>query len=319
MKISGLGALIGESAPMREMRTRIAVAARTSLSVLIQGPTGSGKELVAAALHAESDRSGKFVAFNVCAISDTMFEDALFGHVRGAFTGAVDDSLGYLREAHLGTAFLDEVSGLPSVSQAKLLRALETGQFRPVGGKQDVRSDARVLAATNEDLGALVADNRFRRDLAHRLAGVTIHVPSLGERAEDIPLLVRHFLDRGGFTGLHVSTHALELLRERAWPGNIRELKQFIEWAAVLTQGHLDEGAILRALATHGLRESPEGLAAEAAELREVLTRHAWNKSQAARELGVHLTTIYRRMEKHRIVAPRAPRRPDESTPTGVN
>jgi DNA-binding NtrC family response regulator len=319
MKVSGLDALIGESAPMREIRERIAKAARTQLSVLVQGPTGSGKELVAAALHAESGRAGRFVAFNVCAISDTMFEDALFGHVRGAFTGASDHSLGFLREADGGTAFLDEISGLQSASQAKLLRALETGEFRPVGGRHDVRSDVRIVAATNEDLGALLVDNQFRRDLAHRLAGVMIRVPSLGEHAEDIPLLVRHFLERAGFGALQVSPRALEILRERAWPGNIRELKQFIEWAAVLTQGQLDEGVILRALTTHGLRESPEGLAAEAAELREVLTRHAWNKPQAARELGVHLTTIYRRMEKHRLVAPRGPRRPDESTPTGVN
>lgn len=321
MKISGLDALIGESAPMREMRARIAAAARTSLSILIQGPTGSGKELVAAALHAESGRAGKFVAFNVCAISDTMFEDAMFGHVRGAFTGASDHSLGFLREADGGTAFLDEISGLPSISQAKLLRALETGEFRPVGGRQDVRSDARVVAATNEELGALVAEDKFRRDLAHRLAGVTIRVPSLAERAEDIPLLVRHFLERAGFGALDVSARALDILRSCTWSGNIRELKHFVEWAAVLTQGQLDEGATLRALATHGLRESRDGLAAEALALQELLARHDWNTARAAHELGVHIATIYRRMEKHRVVAPRARkgRRPGGSTQRDVN
>lgn len=306
---------------MRELRAKIAMAARSALSVLIQGPTGSGKELVAAALHAESGRSGAFVALNVCAISDTMFEDALFGHVRGAFTGAVDDSLGYFREAHLGTVFLDEISGLQLVSQAKLLRALETGEFRPVGGRHDVRSDARIVSATNEDLGTLVADHRFRTDLAHRLAGVTIRVPSLAERTEDIPLLVRHFLERAGLGALEVGRRTFEELCSRTWSGNIRELKHFVEWVLVLTQGHLDDVTILRALATYGLRESPEGLAAEALQLRDVLTRHDWNTARAARELGIHIATVYRRMEKHRVVAPRPrrQRRSGESPQLGVD
>ncbi len=295
------------------MRATITIAARSSASVLIQGPTGCGKELVAAALHAESGRRGKFVAFNVCAISDTMFEDTLFGHVRGAFTGASDHSLGLLREADGGTAFLDEIGGLQLALQPKLLRALETGEFRPVGGRGDVHSDVRIIAATNEDLGSLIADERFREDLAHRLAGVTIRVPSLAERSEDIPLLVRHFLGRAGLGALPVSNGALHMLRGRAWSGNIRELKYLVEWAAMIAQGSLDEAAIDRALATHGLRESKEGLAAEAFELCEALARHEWNKVRAARDLGVHIATIYRRMRKYRISAPR----PRETSPPG--
>jgi DNA-binding NtrC family response regulator len=298
MKISGVEALIGESAPMRELRATIAVAARSALSVLIQGPTGSGKELVAAALHAESGRTGSFVAFNVCAISDTMFEDALFGHVRGAFTGASDNSPGFLREADRGTAFLDEISGLQSTSQAKLLRALETGEFRPVGGRQDVRTDARIVAATNEDLGVLVAERKFRADLAHRLGGVTIRVPSLAERAEDVPQLVRYFLEHAGFAALQVSAGALCILQRRSWPGNVRELKNFVEWAAIVARGELGVEAVERALATRWLSESGEGLAAEALDLRKVLARHNWNRARAADELGIHRTTVYRRMEK---------------------
>ena len=305
MIVSGLGALVGDSAPMREMRATIAEVAASQLSVLILGPTGSGKELVAAALHAESGRAGKFVAFNVCAISDTMFEDALFGHVRGAFTSASDHSPGFLREADGGTAFLDEISGLQRGSQAKLLRAIETCEFRPVGGRQDVRSDARIVAATNEDLGALVADHQFRADLAHRLGAVTIRVPSLADRREDIPQLVHHFLERAGFGAFGVSAGALELLKHHLWSGNVRELKQLVEWAAIVARGKLDEAAIGRAFSTHGLHESPEGLAAEAFELREALTRHDWNKAYVARELGVHVATIYRWIKKHRIEAPR--------------
>ncbi len=305
MTLSGLGALVGDSAPMREMRATIAEVASSQLSVLILGPTGCGKELVAAALHAESGRTGKFVAFNVCAISDTMFEDALFGHVRGAFTSASDHSPGFLREADGGTAFLDEISGLQRSSQAKLLRAIETREFRPVGGRQDVRSDARIVAATNEDLGALVADRQFREDLAHRLGAVTIRVPSLADRSEDVPQLVQHFLEQAGFGALGISPGALGLLRRHLWSGNVRELKQLVEWAAIVARGNLDEAAIERALSTHGLRESPEGRAAEAFELREALARHDWNKERVARELGVHLATIYRRIKKHRIASPR--------------
>jgi DNA-binding NtrC family response regulator len=305
MTVSGLGALIGESAAMREMRATIAEVASSALSVLILGPTGSGKELVAAALHAESGRTGKFVAFNVCAIADTMFEDALFGHVRGAFTSASDHSLGFLREANRGTALLDEISGLQPGLQAKLLRAIETGEFRPVGGREDVRSDARILAATNENLWTLVADGRFRADLAHRLGAVTIRVPSLSERVEDVPLLVRHFLDRAGLGALRVSTGALDVLQRRAWSGNVRELQHAVQWAGVIARREFDEDTVRRALATQGLQESAEGLAAEVFELRELLARHDWNRARAARELGVHLATIYRRMKRHRISPPR--------------
>ncbi|MGH7655109.1 MAG: sigma 54-interacting transcriptional regulator [Gemmatimonadaceae bacterium] len=305
MTVSDLDALVGESAVMREMRATIQVAARSAMSILIQGPTGSGKELVAAALHAESGRQGKFVAFNVCAISDTMFEDALFGHIRGAFTGASERSLGFLREADGGTAFFDEISGLPPSLQPKLLRAIETKEFRPVGGSENVRSDARIIAATNEDLEPLVAAHKFRADLAYRLCGVTIRVPSLAERIEDVPQLTRHFLVRCGFARLEVTNGALEMLKRLAWSGNVRELKNLVEWTALVTAGTFDEDAIFRALSTRRLDESAEGLAAEAVELREALVRHDWNKVRAAHELGIHVATVYRRMKLHRISAPR--------------
>jgi DNA-binding NtrC family response regulator len=304
MMATGLQELVGHSAPMCQLRELISMAAPTRLSVLIQGPTGCGKELVAGALHAESGRLGNFVAFNVCAIGDAMFEDALFGHVRGAFTGALSDSPGFLREADGGTAFLDEISGLQPGLQSKLLRAIETGEFRPVGAKRDVRANVRVVAATNEDLGEMIADRRFRPDLVHRLGAVTLQVPSLLERLDDIPVLVRHFLGRIGFGHLRVSDGAIRTLQGRTWPGNVRELKHLVEWAAVIARAELDESVVERALLTQVMRDSATDIAPEEAELRESLSRHAWDKERAARELGVHLATVYRRMKRHRIVAP---------------
>ena len=160
---AGAEVLVGESGVIRRLRATIERIAPARISVLVEGPTGSGKELVAALLHRISGRSGALVAFNVCAIADTMFEDALFGHVRGAYTGAGTDNLGFLREAHAGTLFMDEISGLPNALQPKLLRALETGVFRPIGSSRDTKSDFRLVAASNEPVGHLVDVGRFRK------------------------------------------------------------------------------------------------------------------------------------------------------------
>src|ERR1041384_628376 len=160
--------LVGNCAVMQELRELIAIIAPTKCPVLIEGATGTGKELVAALVHGWSERCGQLVAFNVCALGDSMFEDALFGHVRGAYTGAVHDSQGLLREAHGGTAFFDEIGGLPIALQAKLLRVLESGGFRPIGAAKDVQCDFRVVAATNVRLSELVARGTFRADLHHR-------------------------------------------------------------------------------------------------------------------------------------------------------
>lgn len=297
-------ALIGESEPMRRLRATIALAAPTKLAVLIEGETGAGKELVAAALHAQSGRRGRFVAFNVCAIGDAMFEDALFGHVRGAFTGAVSDSPGLLREADGGTAFFDEVSGLAPLLQAKLLRAIETGQFRPVGARADVRSDFRVVAATNERLDELVRRNLFRADLAHRLGAARIPVPALRDRVEDIPLLVQQFISPAGAAPRRVTPGALRLLAARRWPGNVRELRQVVEWAAIVAGPDVDEGALDTALALRGATGGIElGGANDAEQLRAALERCGWDKARAADELGVHLATVYRRIKRHHLVA----------------
>lgn len=301
--------IIGESRPIVQLREMIAMAAPTRLPVLIEGPTGSGKELVAAALHEASGRRGSFVAFNVCAIGESMFEDALFGHVRGAYTGALNDAPGFLVEADGGTAFFDEIGSLQVGLQAKLLRAIETGEFRPIGGKRDVRSAFRIVSATNERLSELVAEGRVRADLAHRIGAVILTVPALAERACDLPLLVRHFLDRAGRPGLLVTKEAVRELQEYDWPGNVRELKQLVEWAAVLTGEALTAECVRGILSQRGRPRVERDVSLdERRELRDVLERHGWDTETAARELGVHRATLYRRMKQLRLTAS-SPRR----------
>jgi DNA-binding NtrC family response regulator len=296
------GALVGDSAPMRELRALVARVAPTRLPVLIEGPTGSGKELVAAQLHRASGRTGGLVAFNVCAIGDTMFEDALFGHVRGAYTGAIGESMGFLREANGGTAFFDEISGLPLPLQAKLLRAIETGVFRPIGAARDARSDFRPIAATNDDLSELVRDGRFRADLWHRLSGVVLRVPALVDRVDDIPSLARHFL--GAASG-RVTADAMASLMSRTWPGNVRELRQVLDAASVFANGAIDSAAIDAALSNRGAdANSPARALAERSELVAVLESAAWDTGRAASELGIHRATMYRRMKRHGIEVP---------------
>ncbi|HEV8446143.1 MAG TPA: sigma 54-interacting transcriptional regulator [Gemmatimonadaceae bacterium] len=309
-------AIVGESAPMRELRALIARVAPTRLPVLIEGPTGSGKELVAAQLHRASGRTGALVAFNVCAIGDTMFEDALFGHVRGAYTGAIGEAMGFLREANGGTAFFDEISGLPLPLQAKLLRAIETGVFRPIGAARDARSDFRPIAATNDDLAELVRDGRFRADLWHRLSGVVLRVPALVDRVDDIPMLARHFLGAAA----RVTDDATATLMTRAWPGNVRELRQVLEAARVFASGMIDAAAIDAAVANRSAAaskpNSPARSLAERSELVAALESAAWDTGRAACELGIHRATMYRRMKRHGIEGRGSPHPAPRTPPT---
>jgi two-component system nitrogen regulation response regulator NtrX len=300
--------LIGDSLPMQRLRMLVAAVAPTRVPVLIEGATGTGKELVAGLLHQESRRDGAFVAFNVCALGDSMFEDALFGHVKGAFTGAAGETLGFLREANGGTAFLDEISGLALPLQAKLLRAIETGVVRPVGSSRDARSDFRTVAATNEKIDELVEKGMFRADLAHRLSGMILTVPTLAERVDDIPVLVEHFVRTAHPNrSISVTRSAMHILRARPWLGNVRELKQVVEAALVFTRDVLDDDALAVVLAQRSRRtESPSETPAfvERQRLVTLLNSASWDTELAASTLGVHRTTIYRRMRRLGIPVP---------------
>jgi DNA-binding NtrC family response regulator len=300
-----LGALMGESETMHRVREVIAAVAPTALPVLILGSTGVGKELVARAVHALSGRPGTLVCFNAAAVSDSMFEATMFGHVRGAFTGAVSDHPGYLAEADRGSLFLDEVASMGTAVQAKLLRAIETGEYRAVGGRANARSQFRVVSAANEDMAALARERRFREDLLHRLAGVVIEIPSLAQRRDDIPLLARHFLTLDGNCHVTLDDDAAELLRDHHWPGNVRELRHVMSLVAALCGARITPTALCRAL---GLRlQTDLALVSDAPERREltdVLERNRWDTERTADELGIHRTTLYRRMKRYRLTVP---------------
>lgn len=310
--------LIGSSSPMRALRALIARVAPLRMPVLIEGATGTGKELAAALLHRDSGRTGSLVAFNVCALGDSMFEDALFGHVKGAYTGAVGESLGFLREANGGTAFFDEISGLPLPLQAKLLRAIETGVFRPIGAARDAMSDFRAVAATNEYLRELVEAGRFREDLMHRLSGITVRMPTLAERVDDIPELVRHFVRRAAPGEMPIAPRAITLLQETPWPGNVRELRQVIDASVAFAHRELDTQAVYAALAHRSASVARPRQVTELAERRELVTvleRALGDTGRAAQILGVHRATVYRRMRRHGIDVPTDTRRHAATAP----
>src|SRR5688572_12521334 len=301
--------LVGVSEGIRQVRAVIAKVARSDMAVLVQGPTGAGKELVARAIHDLSGRPGEIVAFNVCAIADSMFEDALFGHVRGAYTGAISDAQGYLSEADRGTLFLDEVSGLPLASQAKLLRAIETGEFRPVGAQTNRRSAFRTLAASNESVRTLIEGGRFRSDLAQRLCGIVIEVPALARRVPDVRLLAEHFAARigNGSGPFQFTSQALAALERHDWPGNVRELQQVVARAITLSshreltqsdiEDAIDAGGIVHSAVPLSLGVTQEQCVARR-RLLEALSEHGWDKARVANELGVHPVTVYRQMRR---------------------
>jgi DNA-binding NtrC family response regulator len=236
--------IVGRSPAMRDLFQLLETVSRTTSTILITGETGTGKELVARAIHHNSPRRQKrFVALNCGAIPETLLEAELFGHVRGAFTGAIANRQGRLEQAHQGTLFLDEVGTMSSSLQAKLLRALQEREFERVGDEQSIRVDVRIIAATNSDLTEMVEQGSFRQDLFYRLNVIPIHLPALRERREDVPLLVQSFVDRLGRsetpprTSVVVSQEAIRQMMAFHWPGNIRQLENAIERALALTPG----------------------------------------------------------------------------------
>ena len=304
--------IVGASRPMGDVLEMVARVARTRSTVLIQGETGTGKELIARAIHAASPRAVRpFVPVDCSALAEGVLESELFGHVKGAFTGAVIDKRGLFETAHGGTCFLDEIGEISSCVQAKLLRVLQEHEIKRVGGIDRFGVDVRVIAATNRDLGALIDGGRFREDLFYRLSVVTLQVPPLRDRREDIPLLADHFLrvyaaaNARSVSG--IAPEAMALMVAYDWPGNIRELEHAIERAVALTTNSIVRPEDLPPKWGGAVRTSDAP--GSALSLRGVVTRHVhrvlrearWNKKLAAQLLGVHRRTLYRLTKRYGI------------------
>jgi sigma-54 specific flagellar transcriptional regulator A len=232
--------IVGEDRSIVALRHLVRQVAPSQASVLLTGPSGSGKEVVARAIHAQSDRSGKpFVAVNCGAIPRELLESELFGHEKGSFTGAHAQHKGHFEEADGGTLFLDEIGDMPADMQVKLLRVLEERAVQRVGGRGQIAVNVRIVAATHRDIDAAIDEGRFREDLFYRLAVFPIDIPSLAERAGDVPLLIRHFLAKSGKRTARFSQSALLRLADHGWPGNVRELRNFVERANIMFAGQV--------------------------------------------------------------------------------
>ena len=308
--------LIGRDPRMQQLFELVDTVARTRTTVLVQGESGTGKTLTARSIHDHSDRRDRpFVEVSCGALSETLLESELFGHVAGAFTGAVSDRPGRFRQADGGTLFLDEIDTASPALQVRLLRAIQDREFEPVGGGRTERVDVRLIVATNKDLEGLVSEGEFREDLYYRVNVITLTQPPLRGRSIDIPLLVELFRERFanelGRPVADVDPVAMECLCEYHWPGNVRELVNVIERAVVLCRGEVirldDLPEVVR-------REEPRAEVAnrlksaladpERKLIVESLEAHGWNRQQSARSLGINRTTLYKKMKRHGIVAP---------------
>ncbi|MEI7458477.1 MAG: sigma 54-interacting transcriptional regulator [Pirellula sp.] len=295
--------LLGESQPMVELKERIVRVAKASGSILVRGESGSGKELVARAIHRASMRADHpMLSVNCAAMPSELMESQLFGHVKGAFTGADKDHVGWFQQAHGGTLFLDEIGEMTLAGQAKLLRILEGHPFLPVGGRKEVRVDVRVITATNRDLSEFVSDKRFREDLYYRLSVFEITVPPLRQRGDDIGLLIDHFLEhfgrQHGRMQLKLSDAARKRMLEYSWPGNVRQLRNLIDSAVVLATG--DEIRATDITLHESKTEIYDTLNIEQWEQRliqEALRRTKANIPEAADLLGISRATLYRKLE----------------------
>jgi len=308
--------MIGVSPRMQRVFRLISKVAPTESTVLITGESGTGKEMVATAVHLQSRRAHRaFVTVNCAAIPESLFESELFGHVRGAFTGAVVDKVGLLKEADGGTVFLDEVAEMPLAVQPKLLRALQNGEVRRVGDTESVRLDVRVIAATNRDLKRSLEEGRLREDLYYRLSVFQIELPPLRDRREDIPLLANYFRERFARRlrkrVTRFSERAQYYLIHYDYPGNVRELENAIERAVTLAEGpevtHFDLPPTMREASVPLLREGnafpySETMTIaqlEAEHIRRVLTLYSGNTTKAARSLGISRSTLWRKMKEY--------------------
>ncbi len=307
----GLPGIIAHAAEMRTVLDLVVRVAPTDATLLIRGESGTGKELIAKAVHHASRRApGPFVAVNCGAVPETLLESELFGHVKGAFTGATAAKKGLFEEAHQGTLFLDEIGEMTPALQVKVLRALQDGEVRAVGSTQPITVDARVLAATHRDLEQMIQQGTFREDLFYRLNVITLALPPLRDRREDIPVLAEHFLDRHGQKlgrHLRLSADALERLLAYPWPGNVRELENAMERTAILSSTEEVEPGDLppHVAAATGLGRPPalapqQTLAeVERTQILQTLERCGWNYSRTAEALGIGRTTLWRKLKEY--------------------
>jgi DNA-binding NtrC family response regulator len=312
---SRLGQIVGGSAAMQAVFDRIRLLKDTRVPVLLLGESGTGKDLVARALHYEGiHRDGPFVPVNCAGLPGDLLDSLMFGHRKGAFTGATHDEPGLVEQADGGTLFLDEIGDMPMPLQVKLLRFLEAGEFRRVGEVELRRAQTRVLSATNHDLAQLVRDKSFREDLYFRLAGVCVEIPPLRERRQDIPLLVDFFFEQSRerlprrVAG--ISDGARAFFMSHPWPGNVRQLRNTIEGAcALVPEGSFLEESHLRMLFPQGAsgedasghRRPPR---TEREVLEAILDRHDWNVTRAAEELGFSRQHLHNRMRLHELKRP---------------
>lgn len=310
-EISGI---IGNCGVLHDVLEQIRQVAPTDATVLIHGESGTGKELMARAIHDLSSRAGgPFIAMNLGALPESLLESELFGHEKGSFTGASRQKPGCFEQAAGGTLFLDEITEIPPKSQVDLLRVLETGYFTRVGGEQVLRSDARIISATNRDIQELVAEGEFREDLYYRLNIIPIEVPPLRSRREDIPLLIKHFLDH--FCMRHhrspkiVDVEAMKLLTEAPWPGNIRQLRNMVERLVVTSTSDLiqikDLPAELAKMSKDPL--TARGTLAEIAEaaekigIKNALIENDFHREQTAKSLGISVRTLHYKMNRYNL------------------
>jgi DNA-binding NtrC family response regulator len=312
--------ILGNSEATRVLRQTLKQLAPFEATVLLLGENGTGKELAARAIHAGSARSKKpLVIVNCAAIPETLFESELFGHVKGAFTGATDARRGKFQQADGGTLFLDEIGETPPRLQPKLLRALESGDVETIGGRGSERVDVRLIAATNRDLQAEIAASRFRPDLYYRIAVVPVHLPALRERADDIPMLAAHFLDascrKNRARPKRLDARAVAVLTRHAWPGNVRELRNAMERVAILVTGDVVEAGDLAFLQPGDSIPGPvaDGAGSHLASMMErheralvlaALERNRWRMTKTADELGLERSHLYKKLKALAIEKP---------------
>ena len=312
--------IVGTSYPIRQVLERIERVGPTDARVLVTGENGTGKELVARAIHRLSPRvRHPFVEVNCAAIPSELIESALFGHLKGSFTGAVTDHMGKFEQAHGGTLFLDEIGDMSPAAQAKVLRALEQGVVSRVGGKKSTEVDVRVIAATNKELESEIVDGAFRKDLYYRINVVPIHMPPLRDRRDDVPMLVQHFTDlmscRDGLSPRSFETAAIERLQNLTWPGNVRELRNTVERLLILASGDTVRAGDVDTLASPrspgmGIEDnlfSDESFsdfkdAAERAFIHQKLRERDWNVAETARRIGMPRSNLYKKIEKYGLI-----------------